>query len=143
MKMKIAGLAAALILSCSMSALAQTSGTGDSQMKQDNMSSGMAKPMTTTGCISEKDGKYMLTNAAHPKGMELMSSEDMKPHVGQKMKITGMMENSAAASSNMKSDDNMGHDTMSHGNMGMAMKVTSMKMVSGTCASAMDKPMSQ
>jgi len=70
------------------------------------------KMMSMTGCISEKDGKYMMMNKEHPDGVMLMTSENMKPHVGHKMKVSGMMDNSK---------DHMG------------MKMSSMKMMSTTC----------
>jgi hypothetical protein len=137
-----------LVLACSMSAMAQSGTSSDSSMKHDSMS---GKSMTMTGCIGEKDGKYMMMDKAHPDGVQLMSSEDLKPHVGHKVKVTGTMEKTDAMSSDskssdsmksndsMKSDDKMshdtmGHDNMSHDNMGMmAMKVSSMKMESQKC----------
>lgn len=109
-----------LVLACSMSAMAQTGMSNDSSMKKDHVS---GKKTSMTGCIAEKDGKYMMTNQAHPDGVQLMSSEDLKPHVGQKVKVIGMMESMSADS--MKSDDKMPM-------MGM-MKVSSMKMVSAHC----------
>jgi hypothetical protein len=65
----------------------------------------------------------MMTNQEHPDGVQLMSSEDLKPHVGHKVKVTGMMEGMSGDS--MKPDDKMPM-------MGM-MKVSSMKMVSAHC----------
>jgi hypothetical protein len=71
-----------------------------------------------------KDGKYMLKNKKHPDGVELMSSDDLKPHVGHKINVTGMMQGDSA----------MSGDSMSKDNMAMAgFKVTSMKMVSEQC----------
>ena len=97
-----------LALMCSIPAFPQTS---TSSQKSDTMKTG--KMMSMTGCISEKDGKYMMMNKEHPDGVMLMSSDDMKPHVGHKVKVSGMMEN--------------GKDNM------MDMKMSSMKMMSATC----------
>jgi RecA-family ATPase len=115
-----------------MSAMAQTDMSNDSSMKKDHMSG--KKTMSMTGCIAEKDGKYMMTNQEHPDGVQLMSSEDLKPHVGHQVKVTGMMENMSGAS--MKSDDKMaGGDNMKHDTMAMmGMKVSSMKMMSAHCS---------
>jgi hypothetical protein len=114
---------AMLLLACSLPVLAQSGMSSDSSMKK---SDSMGKKMTMTGCISEKDGKYMLTDKKHPDGVELMSSEDLKPHVGHKVTVTGMMEGNSMAK------DSMG---MSKDSMGMAsFKVTSMKMVSDKCS---------
>ena len=109
-----------LVLASSMSAMAQTGMSNDSSMKKDQMS---GKKMSMTGCIAEKDGKFMMTNQEHPDGVQLMSSEDLKAHVGHKVKVTGMMEGMSGDS--MKPDDKMPM-------MGM-MKVSSMKMVSAHC----------
>jgi hypothetical protein len=115
-----------LVLACSVSLFAQTAMSGDSSMKK---SDAMGKQMTITGCIAEKDGKYMLKNKKHPDGVELMSSDDLKPHVGHKVSVTGMMQGDSAMSG-----DNMSKDGMSKDSMAMSgFKVTSMKMVSEQC----------
>lgn len=122
-----------LVLACSMSAIAQTDTSSDSSMKKDNMS---GKTMSMTGCIAEKDGKYVMMNKEHPDGVRLMSSEDMKAHVGHKVKVTGTMDKMDSMSGDpMKSDDKMsGDDKMKHDDMGkMGMKVSSMKMMSDQC----------
>jgi hypothetical protein len=95
--------------------------SSDSSMKT---SDAMGKQMTITGCIAEKNGKYMLKNKKHPEGVELMSSDDLKPHVGHKVSVTGMMQGDSA----------MSGDKMSNDSMAMSgFKVTSMKMVSEQC----------
>ena len=139
---KVSGCMLMLVLACSMSAMAQSGSSSDSSMKHDSMS---GKSMSMTGCIAEKDGKYMMMDKKHPDGVQLMSSEDLKPHVGHKVKVTGTMEkmdsmsNDSKSNDSMKSDDkmksdSMSHDSMSHDNMGMmAMKVSSMKMESEKC----------
>jgi hypothetical protein len=136
--MKIFAVAVLGLTFC-IPAVAQSS--DNSQMKSDNMKSG--KTMSMTGCISEKDGHYMMTNKEHPNGVMLMSSDDLKPEVGHKLKATGMMENSSMGmsgssmkSDNMgKSDDSMKSDKMSKpGDMSMmSMKMTGMKTMSTTC----------
>ncbi len=134
-----------LTLALCMPAFAQTSDTGNSQMKSDSMSQSghmksgkmMGKKMSATGCIAEKDGKYMLMNKQHPDGMMVMSSEDLQPHVGHKVKLIGTMENGAMTSGTngeTKSDDK------SADSMGMmTMKVSSMKMISTQCDMSMMK----
>jgi hypothetical protein len=110
-----------LVLAGSVSLFAQTGMSSDSSMKK---SDSMGKQMTMTGCVAEKDGKYMLKNKKHPDGVELMSSNDLKPHVGHKISVTGMMQGDSA----------MSGDSMSKDNMAMAgFKVASMKMVSEQC----------
>ena len=112
------------VLACSVSVAAQTGMSSDSSM---NKAGPMGKKMTMTGCVSEKDGKYMLTDKKHPDGLELMSSQDLKPHVGHKISVTGMMESAM-------SGDSMAKDSMAKDSMAMSgFKVTSMKMVSDHC----------
>jgi hypothetical protein len=105
----------------------------------------MGKQMNMTGCVAEKDGKYILKDKKHPDGVELMSSDDLKPHVGHKVSVTGMMQGDSAmagdkmSKNNMSKDsmakDNMAKDNMAKDNMAMSgFKVTSMKMVSEKCA---------
>jgi hypothetical protein len=65
------------VLACSMSAFAQSGMSSDSSMQN-----GKGKNMSMTGCIAEKDGKYMLQTKKHPDGIQLMSSEDLKPTSG-------------------------------------------------------------
>lgn len=116
-KLAVFALAAAFCLP----AMAQTSG-GSMGQSGGTMAKPMSKTTSMIGCVMEKDGKYMLMNKANPKGVEIMSSEDMKGHVGHKMKMTGTM-----------SDDKM------------SMNVTSMKMISSKCDTMAPKaaPMSQ
>lgn len=122
---KITAFLACLMMVFCMSAFAQTSDTmgnnNSDHMKSDKM---MGKKMSAVGCVAEKGGKYMLMNKQHPDGMMLMGSEDMKPRVGHKVKVTGMMEKSSTMNGDMNSGDNMGM---------MDMKVTSMKMMSTHC----------
>ena len=133
-----------LVLACTMSAFAQTGMSSDSSMKKSDHKM-MGKKMSMKGCIMEKDGKYMMMNKEHPDGVGLMSSEDLKPHVGHKVAVKGMMEKmddmsagSMSSDDKMKKDDNMkSDDKMKHEGMGMGMmemKVSSMKMISEHCA---------
>jgi hypothetical protein len=49
------------------------------------------KTKSMTGCVTEKDGNYWLVDKHHPIGYQLVSTEDMKAHVGHKVKVTGTM----------------------------------------------------
>lgn len=117
------------LMACCLFATAQSS-TSDDSMKHDKaMKHGGGKMMSMTGCIAEKDGKYMMMNKAHPDGVNLMSAEDLKPHIGHKVRVSGTMEKmDSMAGDSMKSDDKM---AMKHD--GMDMKVSSMKMMSEQC----------
>lgn len=102
-------LLACLTLALCIPAFAQTSTPSNSQTNPDSMgqsgsmkSGKMMKKMSAVGCIAEKDGKYMLMNKKHPDGMALMSSEDLQPHVGHKVKLMGTMENDSMTVTSMK-----------------------------------------
>src|SRR6185369_11660332 len=101
MKIKLQ-LMVMFVLTCSFAVVAQTSMSSDSSMKK---SDSMSKQTTMTGCVSEKDGTYMLTDKKHPNGVELMSSEDLKPHVGHKVSVTGMMEGNSMSGDSMSKDN--------------------------------------
>jgi hypothetical protein len=137
-----------LLFACCFVVAAQPSRAAHAQEKDKMKSEKMAKKMTIIGCISEKDGKYLLTNKEHPGGIELTSSEDLKPHVGHQVKVTGTPEKAPMMAGDMKSDGKMkpddamksgdgmkADDKMKHDDMPMmAVKVTGLKMVSDHCA---------
>ena len=119
-------------LACCIVASAQTSRARDPQVKNGGMQNSdntKAKSITAVGCVGEKDGKYLLMNKQYPAGVELMSSDDMKTHVGHKVKVTGMMGNGSATDGGMTSDNQAGGDAIGT----MTMEVASMKMMSGQC----------
>ena len=140
------------LLACGL-AVAQSSMSSDTDKdKHDHMS---GKTKTMTGCIQEKDGKYWLMDKKHPNGVELMSSEDLKAHVGHKVTVTGtmsMMDENGNSVDNMTkadkdrptSDDPMKtthddsakshHEKNEMKEHGMRMmNVGNMQMVSDTC----------
>ena len=59
-----------------------------------------------------------------------MSSDDLKPHVGHKVSVTGMMQGDSAMSDDKMSTDSMSKDSMA----ASGFKVTSMNMASEQCA---------
>lgn len=114
-----------LTLVSSMSALAQTD-TPSNAARSDKMSS---KEKTLIGCVIEKGGKYILVDEKHPDGVQLITSEDLKPHVGHKMNFTGSLEKTGS-SGPMKADDKI----TSLDQIGMLdLKVSDMKMISEKC----------
>ena len=118
-----------LVLACSVSAMAQTA-TSETSTKNDKM----GKQTSITGCIAEKDGKYLVTNNSNPNGVTLTSSEDLKPHVGHTVTLTGMMDKMDAMGGDApKTDDKASNNDMAHASAGMT--VSSMKMVSDHCDS--------
>lgn len=100
-----------LVVACTLT-FAQSDTSADK--KSDKMGGKTGKEKTVSGCVMDHGGKYMLMDKKHPEGVELNTSEDLKPHVGHKMSFTGSMD-------------------------GSAMKVSSMKMISDKCEAGMAK----
>src|ERR1700678_3986793 len=96
------------VLACSMPIFAQSGMSSDSSMQN-----GMGKKMSMTGCVSESNGKYMLMTKKYPEGIMLMGSEDMKPHVGHKVMVMGIMQQMDAGSgASMSAGSGMGNGMM-------------------------------
>jgi hypothetical protein len=73
----------------------------------------------------------MLKNKKHPDGVGLMSSDDLKPDVGHKVSVTGVMQGDSAMSDDKMSKDSMSKDRMSKDSMAASgFRVTSMNMAS-------------
>jgi hypothetical protein len=83
-------------------------------------------PMTMTGCIAEKNGKYMMMTKNHPEGIQLVGSQDMSSQVGHRVSATGMMRRMDHPASEAMSSNKDAAPTME-------MRVTSMKMMSEQC----------
>ena len=138
-------IAVGVMYLCTMPGFAQDSMKSDSSMKQDSTMSGdntakkhhkgmgMNKEKTMTGCIEASGDEYML-KTKNGKSMELMSTEDLKPHVGHMVTVTGMKT--------MGTEKSEGGADKSK-NMEAHFKVTKMEMVSETCTMGkkMDKKM--
>lgn len=50
---------------------------------------GAAKGNTVTGCVGGSAGSYTLTNGRHKNGVGVSGSDDLAPHVGHTVKLTG------------------------------------------------------
>ena len=75
----------------------------------------------------------------HPNGVMLMSSEDLKPHIGHKVKVKGTM---ASSDSMMGSHDSMkSGDSMSSGSGSMSSNTTSGSMSGRSDSSMSDDKM--
>jgi hypothetical protein len=138
----------------SVVAAAQSGSTtpGQADKKMD------AATMTVTGCVAAgaSAGHYMLTNATSSSAMDkdkdeampkdkmstmsymLMGGNDLKPHIGHKVEVTGTM---AAGDMGKMSDHHKmakdktmtDKDKMSKEMVGGTLNVTSVKMISATC----------
>ena len=103
-----------------------TAGQANPSPAQTEASSGQTSDKTTsiTGCISESNGKYMIMDKSHPGGVQLVSSEDLKPHVGHKVKVSGTVDSAGST----QASGSQGGDASS-----TVLKVSNMKMISEHC----------
>jgi hypothetical protein len=197
--MKHISLLSASLLLCSAPAFAQApdttsrpAQTPDSNSQSDEASrtgnaNANANKTTMTGCISERNGRYILTTnsmarnqstgqssstqpgeqpptsqssqsgtqsgqtsaqsneqsgaqSKTPQGIELMTTQDLKSHIGHTVRVTGTMTYVATGTSTTTTTPDRNSDssqntatTGSNGKMNRTMKVTDMQMVSETC----------
>jgi hypothetical protein len=77
-------------------ALAAQAGTADQAKSKESMGKDAGKTVTVTGCVAEADGRFMLNNATMAEGGSPMAyaltGGALKPHVGHKVAVTGMMK---------------------------------------------------
>jgi len=189
--MKHVSLLSASLLLCSAPAFAQApdttsrpAQTPDSNSQSDEASrtgqaNANANKTTMTGCISERNGKYILmtnsmtnnqstgqssttqspsqsgtqsgqtgaqsneqsgTQSKTPQSIELMTTQDLKPHIGHTVRVTGTMTYVATGSSTTTTTPDRNSDSSQNaptpGNsskMNRTLKVADMQMVSETC----------
>jgi hypothetical protein len=117
----------------------------NAQSKTNNGANAISKKTTMVGCISEHDGEYLLMTQKQSSGIELISTGDLKAHVGHKVKVTGTMGNGSsigngARSSSNAMPENNAHDRTqqessmgSHNSANGQLRVTKMKMISQSC----------
>lgn len=98
------------------------------------------KKMSMRGCIEQSGDEYMLKTKS-AKNVELMSTEDLKPHVGHMVKVTGAWDKSM---DKQHDTAEMDHTSMPNGQAKGDMKghmegkehhfkVSNMEMISETC----------
>jgi hypothetical protein len=200
--MKNVTLFGAILALCSAPAFAQApdntsrpAQTPDSSSQSDPAAASAntaGKKTTMVGCISERNGKYMLmtnnqssnnssnnssnsssspdtsqssqsgsqsgqtgaqgtersagSQSTPPQAIELITTQDLKQHVGHTVRVTGTMSNSSSAnstsssantnsnSSDANSTTNQSSSTSTNSNrMNRTMNVTDVQMVSETC----------
>lgn len=139
----------------SFSAVAQTPSTTTDKEKNEAhhhaSKSASTKTMggekTLTGCVSQEPGEneFMLKTGMR-RNVELETTEDLKPHVGHTVKVTGMWDKDADKAEAGGGADAMGHKDMAgksestskeagehKGMREHHFKVTKLDMVSETC----------
>ena len=148
--MKRVVYASIIAMGCTVAVAAQA-GTAADQSKDKMAAKDAAKTVSLTGCVAESDGHFMLNNAtmADQKGSPMsysLTGGTLKPHVGHKVEITGMMKpmdstkkdamskEGSTAKGGAMGKDKMGKEGMAHDmSASGAVAVKSLKMVSTTC----------
>jgi len=131
--------ASVLAMGCTI-ALSAQSGMAD-KPKDDKMAKD-AKTVAVTGCVAEADGHFMLNNAtwegATAPATVGLTGGTLKPHVGHKVEVTGMMKPAAMAKDKKdamaKPDAMAGHDMKKDAAMAGSLTVTNVKMIAATCS---------
>jgi len=115
-----------LLLGVSWMAAQTSTGTGQSSgYGQTSNQAAAGTQKTVTGCLSQANGKYMLTDS---KGMsyELMGdSAKLADHVGHEIKVTGTENAPSGTASGSSMGDNAGSVP--------SLEVISFKHISKTC----------
>jgi hypothetical protein len=133
---RILTLAGALLLFGSFS-FAQTANTSTDKSKTQ------PKEHTIQGCIQQSGDEFMLQTGKH-KDIELISTGDLKAHVGHRVKVTGMWDRSADKSE-AAGQGHEGHESAAgeaaehHGMKERHFKVSNVEMVSDTCTATTPK----
>lgn len=109
MKKTLFCLAATCIFAVSGLAQTGTSATSSGTQattttgSQSEKKAGAAKEKTLTGCIEagKEANEYVLKTSKSKKPIELISADDLKPHVGHTVKVTGNWSSEAAEAKEM------------------------------------------
>src|SRR6266404_183824 len=130
-----------------ISSFAQTTGssatssgsqtTTTTTTKSSSQKSGAAKERTLTGCVAAGDeaNEYVLTHGK--KKVELVSTEDLKPHVGHTVKVTGNWTTEAKEKQEMGGGAEKGEHKEKAGERHF--KVDKVDMVSDNCTATTAK----
>ena len=130
-----------------ISSFAQTTGssatssgsqtTTTTTTKTSSQKSGAAKERTLTGCVAagNEANEYVLTHGK--KKVELVSTEDLKPHVGHTVKVTGNWTTEAKEKQEMGGGAEKGEHKEKAGERHF--KVDKVDMVSDTCTATTTK----
>jgi hypothetical protein len=124
-----------------VSGLAQTgssatsSGTQATTTEQQSTSkkAQSTKEKTLTGCIEagSEANEYVLKTGSSKKPIELISSDDLKPHVGHTVKVTGNWSSEASEKKEMGGGTEQGQHKEAAGKRHF--KAEKVDMVSDTC----------
>ena len=101
------------------------------------------KEHTLQGCVQQSGDEFMLQTGKR-KDVELMSTEDLKPHVGHTVKVTGMWDRTAdkdeaAGKGHEGHETAAGEATEHRGMKEHHFKVSKLEMVSESCTATTPK----
>jgi hypothetical protein len=130
-----------LVLICFFCGVRSTGAQSEQKSVSDpsgqNLNSG--KKVVMVGCIYAQADKYLLISYKQSGGVELRSAEDLKTHLGQKVKIHGTMLNAPSRSGGSKlernADDQVKQErhVASHEPENGPLQVSKLAMLSQSC----------
>jgi hypothetical protein len=132
---------ACLVALALMSANAQTAypSGGTAGANQSTQQSDTKKEITLRGCVEQTGDEYML-KTRRMKNVELETSEDLKPHVGHMVKVTGSWDRAAdksEAAGTAHEEHGEHHEAVEHKGMKEHhFKVSKLEMLADTCTEA-------
>src|SRR5437868_1716240 len=105
--MRKALLCIAVLLAFGLTAVAQDTGTsGQSSTTttttKKSTRTAASKGNTITGCIEKSGDNYMIKNGRYKNGVKVTGSDDLSPHVGHTVKLTGTWASAAASTGETK-----------------------------------------
>jgi hypothetical protein len=99
---------------------------------------------TLVGCLLGHDGNYVLMTQNQSSSVKLGSTEDLKTHVGHKVKIVGRIGNASESQNAASSSTGSGNDKnlaqVSFSSEVSTLTVTKVKTLSKTCDKLSKKP---
>lgn len=127
----------AVLFAFAITAAAQDTGASQSSMAKSKKSSMSSGSKSTTGCIEKSGDGYVLKNSKNKEGVKVTGSDDLAPHVGHTVKLTGSWTTPGQEFAETKLD--MVSDTCKMGG-GKAMSSTGKKKGAAAGSSATPPP---
>jgi hypothetical protein len=130
-----------ILMTNSMARSQSTGQSSSTQPGEQPPTSQSSQSGTQSGQTSAQSNEQSGTQSKTPQSIELMTTQDLKPHIGHTVRVTGTMTYVATGSSTTTTTPDRNSDssqntatTGNSGKMNRTMKVTDMQMVSETCA---------
>ena len=129
-----------ILMTNSMARNQSTGQSSSTQPGEQPPTSQSSQSGTQSGQTSAQSNEQSGAQSKTPQGIELMTTQDLKSHIGHTVRVTGTMTYVATGTSTTTTTPDRNSDssqntatTGNSGKMNRTMKVTDMQMVSETC----------